>query len=278
MQDKIEKLGDSLIQHGKFNDRIYLMKLADKDYPGIVKRLDDLAQQNNYTKIFAKVRNKHLDKFLSNDYEQEAHIPDFYADGEKTFFLGKFLDDGRKKIANQERIDKVIQVAKGKSKIKNSPHLDPQFDYRIAEKADAEDMVKVYKQVFPTYPFPIHDPDYLCKTMDKNLIYFGIWKDEELIALSSSEMDREEKNVEMTDFATLPEYRGNSFALYLLDKMEEKMEQLGIDTFYTIARSVSFGMNITFAKMGYKYTGTLKNNTNISGNIESMNVWYKNYQ
>lgn len=278
MQDKVEKLGDSFIQHGKFNDRIYLMKLADQDYPGIVKRLDDLAQQNNYTKIFAKVRNKHLKKFLSDDYKQEAYIPDFYADGEKAFFLGKFLDNKRKKIANQERIDKVIQVAKGKSKIKNSPHLDPQFDYRIVEKADAEDMVKVYKQVFPTYPFPIHDPDYIRKTMDDNLIYFSIWKDEELIALSSSEMDREEKNVEMTDFATLPKYRGNSFALFLLDKMEGKMEQLGIDTFYTIARSVSFGMNITFAKMGYKYTGTLKNNTNISGNIESMNVWYKNYQ
>lgn len=278
MQDKVEKLGDSFIQHGKFNDRIYLMKLADQDYPGIVKRLDDLAQQNNYTKIFAKVRNKHLKKFLSDDYKQEAYIPDFYADGEKAFFLGKFLDNKRKKIANQERIDKVIQVAKGKSKIKNSPHLDPQFDYRIVEKADAEDMVKVYKQVFPTYPFPIHDPDYIRKTMDDNLIYFSIWKDEELIALSSSEMDREEKNVEMTDFATLPKYRGNSFALFLLDKMEGKMEQLRIDTFYTIARSVSFGMNITFAKMGYKYTGTLKNNTNISGNIESMNVWYKNYQ
>ena len=254
------------------------MKLADQDYPGVVKRLEDIAEQNNYIKIFAKVRNKHLDKFLSNDYEQEAHIPDFYANGEKVFFLGKFLDDGRMKISNQERIDKVIQVAKGKSTIKNLHHLDPQFDFRITKKADAEDMVKVYKQVFPTYPFPIHDPDYIRKTMDDNLIYFGIWKDEELIALSSTEMDREEKNVEMTDFATLPEYRGNSFALFLLDKMEEKMEQLGIDTFYTIARSVSFGMNITFAKMGYKYTGTLKNNTNISGNIESMNVWYKNYQ
>jgi hypothetical protein len=34
-------------------------------------------------------------------------------------------------------------------------------------------------------------------------------------------------------------------------------------------------MNITFAKNGYEYAGTLKNNTNISGNIESMNVWYK---
>ncbi len=35
------------------------------------------------------------------------------------------------------------------------------------------------------------------------------------------------------------------------------------------------GMNITFAKTGYTYAGTLINNTNISGRLESMNVWYK---
>ena len=35
------------------------------------------------------------------------------------------------------------------------------------------------------------------------------------------------------------------------------------------------GMNITFAKHGYHYAGTLNNNTNICGRIESMNVWYK---
>jgi hypothetical protein len=37
-------------------------------------------------------------------------------------------------------------------------------------------------------------------------------------------------------------------------------------------------MNITFSKLGYKYGGLLKNNTNISGAIESMNVWYKEIQ
>ncbi|HMA61171.1 MAG TPA: putative beta-lysine N-acetyltransferase [bacterium] len=276
MQDKIEKLGASSIQHGKFNDRIYLMKLADQNYPEIVKSLDNLARQNNYTKIFAKVRERHLDEFLANNYEKEAFIPDFYADNEKAFFVGKFLDDDRQNVNKQERIDKVIQVAKNKSRIQTPPKIDSKFDFRIAEKSDADSMVNVYKEVFPTYPFPIHDPDYIQKTMDENIIYFGIWKGNQLIALSSSEMDRKEKNVEMTDFATLPEFRGNSFALFLLDKMEQKMNELGIKTFYTIARSVSFGMNVTFAKKGYKYTGTLKNNTNISGNIESMNVWYKN--
>jgi hypothetical protein len=44
---------------------------------------------------------------------------------------------------------------------------------------------------------------------------------------------------------------------------------------FTIARARSTGMNVTFAKNGYSFAGTLINNTNISGRIESMNVWYK---
>ena len=34
-------------------------------------------------------------------------------------------------------------------------------------------------------------------------------------------------------------------------------------------------MNITFAKAGYTYGGRLINNTNISGQIESIKVWYR---
>ena len=40
MNDKVEKIGSSLIQHGKFNDRIYLMKLNNADHPEILSRLD----------------------------------------------------------------------------------------------------------------------------------------------------------------------------------------------------------------------------------------------
>jgi len=34
-------------------------------------------------------------------------------------------------------------------------------------------------------------------------------------------------------------------------------------------------MNKTFAYAGYKYGGTLIRNTQICGELESMNVWYK---
>ena len=136
-------------------------------------------------------------------------------------------------------------------------------------------MADLYKKVFDTYPFPIFDPRYIKKTMDENFIYSSIWENDKIVALSSCEMDIVSQNVEMTDFATLPEYQGKGFAIYLLQNMENEMRKRNIRTAYTISRAVSYGINIIFAKMGYKYSGTLLNNTNISGNFESMNVWYK---
>jgi len=57
--------------------------------------------------------------------------------------------------------------------------------------------------------------------------------------------------------------------------MENELKKFNIHKAYTIARANSYGMNITFAKANYTFAGKLTNNTNISGDIESMNVWYK---
>jgi putative beta-lysine N-acetyltransferase len=140
---------------------------------------------------------------------------------------------------------------------------------------DAPAMAALYREVFKTYPFPIHDPAYLKKTMDENIIYFGIERQGALLGLSSIEMDKKNAAAEMTDFAVLPAHRGDGLAQQLLTQMERTIPALGIKTMFTIARARSAGMNITFAKNGYSYAGTLINNTNISGQIESMNVWYK---
>lgn len=79
----------------------------------------------------------------------------------------------------------------------------------------------------------------------------------------------------MTDFAVLPDYRGHKLAYFLLEMMEEKLKEQQYKTLYTIARLNSPGMNKTFINHGYRFSGLLKNNTNISGQIESMNVYYK---
>ncbi|HYQ58419.1 MAG TPA: GNAT family N-acetyltransferase, partial [Draconibacterium sp.] len=94
-------------------------------------------------------------------------------------------------------------------------------------------------------------------------------------ALASAEVDEKGKNAEMTDFATLPQYRGKNFSVLLLAEIEKAMKKQDFSTLYTIARLNSIGMNKTFLKMNYCYSGTLIKNTHIAGKLESMNVLYK---
>jgi len=136
-------------------------------------------------------------------------------------------------------------------------------------------MAACYKTIFPTYPFPVHDPAFLAATMDEHVTYFGIWHGNELAALASAEKYQSSGNVEMTDFLTMPEHRQQGLAGKLLATMDKELLQGGITMAYTIARALSPGMNITFARAGYQHGGTLINNTQICGRIESMHVWYK---
>lgn len=275
MNDTIMKINGSVLQHGNYNDRIYLMKLKKDDVPSITSRLDVLARSNGYSKIIAKVPEFALDTFLKQGYEIEACVPRFINGNIDVYFMGKYLSDSRKFCDRSECIEQVLDIAGSKANEGEDVYLSCDFEYRRCDLTDGHRIANVYKQVFETYPFPINDPEYIHSTMKENFVYFSIWRDERIVALSSAEIDADSLNAEMTDFATLPEYRGNGFAAYLLRQMENEMKRLNIKVTYTIARSGSMGINIIFAKAGYTYSGTLLNNTNIYGNLESMNVWYK---
>lgn len=274
MYDKIEKLGKSVFQHGKSNDRIYLMKLSWEDFPQIIEQLDTLAADHHYSKIFAKVPLGAKEAFESNGYTSEAQIPAFYNGQEDVFFMAKYPDPMRGENTHQELTEEIIRTAKN-TVSKTIGELDSRFSFSVLNKDDIQELAVIYQTVFETYPFPIHDPDYLAETMEEHIIYFGIRENGRLIAVSSCETDLIAKNVEMTDFATLPDYRSQGLASFLLAGMEREMKKRGFLTAYTIARAVSYGMNITFAKNHYIFSGTLINNTNISGGLENMNVWYK---
>lgn len=278
MIDSIETFGGSLIQHGKANDRAYVMKIGENDYPEIVDSVVSLALTNGYSKIFVKAPAFALPAFMESGFVEEARIPGLFQRKEDGFFLSKFLSAKREREGQPGLVSEILQAARKKSGEMGVVRLPPRHVCRTMRKHDVEDMAQLYRKVFASYPFPIHEPDYLAKTMDENLVYYGIWADDTLIALSAAEIDFDGKNAEMTDFATLPEFRGSGLATYLLDQMESGIRQTGIKTAYTIARAYSFGMNITFAKHGYTYGGTLANNTQISGDLESMNVWYKALQ
>ncbi|MFP4353625.1 MAG: putative beta-lysine N-acetyltransferase [Phycisphaerae bacterium] len=275
LKDTIEIFGASKIQHGQLNRRIYLMKLDYEDANQIVPALDGLAFEHGYTKIFAKVPRFAKETFGNNGYEVEAHIPEFYEATEDVYMMCRYLDPARADEGEAaEKYEEVLKASKDRQG-EGGESFPDDVEVRLCKPEDAEPLAELYAEVFPTYPFPIDQPSYITQTMETHVRYFGVWRDGKMIAASSSEMDQPELNTEMTDFATLPDQRGEGLATALLGLMEEDARQLGLHVGYTIARSPSFGMNITFARMGYEYAGRLKNNTNISGQFESMNVWYK---
>jgi beta-lysine N6-acetyltransferase len=276
MPEIVQTIGNSLIQHGPENDRIYLMKASSKEAQSLPDRLYELASQKGYSKILGKVPERLKPLFVRAGYEEEARIPDYYKDGETCWLLSQFLSDERAVPTDNELMDKVLHTALDTRVLKAAPDPVPEGHVlRAMTPDDAEEMASVYRKVFSRYPLSIHNPEYLVHAMSSHIQYFGVLVDNRLIALASSEMDMDALAVEMTDFATLPECRGKGLAVKLLYRMENTMREKGLTAAYTIARAISYGMNITFAKLGYRYTGTLVNNAQISGSMESMNVWYK---
>ena len=275
MFDRIEKIDNSLIQHGPNNDRIYVLKLAEEDCPTLIEKIHDLSILKRYTKIVAKVPDRLLSLFLQKQFKVEATIPGFFKTGETAHFVSLFLGASRSYIsaAQKQSINDILVLAK--SKLAKNGSAQIKLNCRKLVSADVQTLVNLYRETFNVYPFPIFDTTYIENTMDKHIDYFGVFKNEQLIAAASAEKDLENHTAEMTDFATLPDYRGNNLSYHLLTEMEKEMMNQKIEKWFTIARAESIGMNVTFAKARYQFGGTLINNTLIGAGIESMNVWYK---
>ena len=271
--DKIEQFRGHQIQHGKLSDRVYLMKMSSGSDTDLPNELVHFAQVHQYTKIFAKVPANQTQLFLQSDYQIEASIPNFFGQDQDVHFLSYYLSADRK----QSKSDMFNQQVKSDcdSVSTDEPEsLNSSLSLRLCSPDDIHQMAKLYGQVFPTYPFPIHDPDYIRETMLSHVVYFGIWQKHQLLALASSEIDFTSHTVEMTDFATHPDARGQRLAQHLLLAMQNEMKRRNINLAYTIARAASYGINLTFARCGYTFAGRLINNTQIAGKIEDMNVWY----
>lgn len=271
--DSIIKIGNSVLQHGPANDRVYLMKLDESDVIKVMDRVEEVAKEKGYSKVFVKVPDSAVPYFEKKGFISEAVVPLMVGGETPGCFMSRYHDPDRAVIKEQKLLDEVRQVANSKA-----AEVGSEPDTSAVEKLGPEhirQLAGLYEKVFESYPFPITDPEFILESMNSDVIFYGIFSGGKLAAAASAEMDNSWKCVEMTDFATLPELRGQGAAGKLLARMEEDMVQKGILTAFTIARAGSHGMNAVFARAGYCLAGTLPNNTQIGGRLESMNVWYK---
>lgn len=261
-----------------FNRRITVYSfdlLRDQGAGEMVQALAENAKLHGLDKIWLKSTADWENAFLSAGMKLEASIPGYYYGKETALVFAKYLSAGRQTPSNSKDIVLAEELISG-FKTENGKRMLPSGITPLwAKREHCADLARLYSRVFPTYPFPVADPGYIKHTMDSGTCYITAWHDDELIAASSAETNRPQKNAEMTDFATIPAWRGHGLASCLLSQMESRLDSEGYRCLYTIARSSSIGMNKVFAGAGFSFNGVLIKNCNIGGDFEDMNVWSK---
>lgn len=271
LSDKIEHRDGHVLQHGPLNDRVYVMKIDPDNVSELIDYINILTDVHGYSKVFAKVPASSGKIFYTNKFHREALIPRYYLNGNDCVFLSRFSQPELAVKAGD--IDKVLDACKDAERVKLQP-TRMNYEIRACQEFDVPIIARLYRSTFKTYPFPIYEQEYIRKTMESNVDYFCVLSDGDIVGVSAAEMDKKERTVEMTDFAVMPMHRGQRLASALLAQMHIAMSARGMRVAYTIARAGSYSMNLTFARAGYNFGGTLVSNTNIGGQIESMNVWH----
>ena len=274
--DIVEYIGKTILQYGKNNDRVYLMKLdPESDKKNVIDYIDSICMEKRFGKSFAKIRSADYPLFFLAEYSLRPISPLFSVTGMIVSSHANIMIEKGLFLLKQKPERLLPLFFPGKQTPPAGPASLLQFEIRKADEPDIASLAGFYGIQFPNYPFPLSSAQYISVTMKTNVDYMIITDKGKIIAAASAEKDLDELNAEMTDFAVNPEYRGYGLAGKLMNALEAHLKNGPVKTLYTIARLNSAAMNAVFKSSNYKYSGTLINNTNISTGIESMNIWYK---
>jgi len=256
----------------------YNKRLRIEDYRGDVYKIIDkaieMSNQHQAEKLIFICRREHFSFLIEHAFQCEAIVDHFYR-GSDAYYFTKYFTINRKKSDYWLMEDGVItNVSKlERSKVKHP--IPSGYILRKIVESDAEQLAKLYKEVFRVYPTPLHDSEYIKKTIEKGTIYFGFFFEGQIVSAASAEVNTQYDNAELTDCATLSTHRKFGLMKFLLEKLEDELRKQGVFCAYSIARAQSFGMNAVLYQLGYSYRGRLINNCFIFEYLENMNMWVK---
>lgn len=240
----------------------------------IIEASETIARENNAEKLIIKSRMEQFAKFIEYGYRLEGRIEGYFL-GSDCLFFSKFYFQNRKESNHWLKEDGILNSV---HRLERKPKwVNPPAQYTLKKivENDADRLASLYQAVFQIYPTPLNNPDYIKKTMKEGTIYYGFECNGEIVSAASAEVNYFYKNAELTDCATLLEHRKYGLMKVVLNRLEKELKEKGIYCSYSIARSLSFGMNAALHQLGYRYCGRLINNCYIYDKLENMNIWVR---
>lgn len=254
-------------------------RLRVDDYRGDVRamhsRILELVEQHSFTKVFIKSRQEDWQTFLSLGYMLEG-VYKKYFNGNDAYSMAMYFTDERRTSDYWMEEDTILRQVLALPRKLSDESLALGYSLRLAVTEDAEQLANLYGAVFQTYPTPMNDVSYIKKVMLEGTIFYIVEKEGKIVSAASAEINATYNNAEMTDCATYPEHRKHGLMRHLISALEKELRRRHMYCAYSLARSLSFGMNAVFHQLGYEYTGRMTKNCNIFDKFEDMNLWVKN--
>ncbi|WP_224981195.1 GNAT family N-acetyltransferase [Geomonas agri] len=274
MAEHVEIFGNSLVQHDPAARRATLALLDPEEAPGVIRHLELLASSRGYTNVSARVPAAHVRHFVGAGYRLEAAIPHFYGEGETACFLVRHFGEAQDTERMPLLLSRILAATEMHS-LAGPVSLPEGGALRLVEPSEIGDVVSLYRRVGVAKPAAVDDPIFLHNFLGRGDLFLGLWIEGILVAACAAIFDPTTGTAELAHFVVLPEHRGKGLALLLLQRIGELSAACGARLLWSTVRAYAPGINITFAKGGYHFGGTLTNNSYIYGATESVNVWHK---
>ena len=262
--------------HADAGAELYIDKLSLRvrmdDYFGPLEQVMILLHLHlpNWTeKVIIKSRPNDRLFFSAAGYCEEAFVRGYYF-GIDMHFMTAYPNPNRKKGASRTN-QIAVDTSQSFDRFTFTNQSVP--DIHTATSGDAEDLARFYATIFPVYPTPITDPQYLKKMISGDSLYKFIRREGAIVSAACAEINRTYRNAELSDCGTLKDMAGKGFMKAILSAFMKDLQEEGIHALYSIARSESVSMNAVLKNLGFDYTGTLIQNVCIFSGFEDMNVW-----
>ncbi|GAE24936.1 beta-lysine acetyltransferase [Halalkalibacter wakoensis JCM 9140] len=256
-----------------FNERLRVDQYRG-NIDDIMTRISTMVAEHSFSKILFHSKPEDWKQLLSYGFELEA-IFEAYNNGHDQYTMALYKTVERRTSVHWIKEDEILRSVYQKGRTVEQKSAPDQYKFRKATKSDATKLAMLYDHVFDIYPTPMNDPEYIKKVMKNGSIFYIVEYNQDIVSAASADVNKTDHNAEMTDCATLPEHRKFGLMKKLLVKLEEELRNDHIYCAFSIARSLSFGMNAAFFQLGYHYKGRLRNNCYIYDKLEDMNVWVK---
>ena len=250
----------------------FSLRVRMDDYFGPLEKVMALLRIHlpNWTeKVIIKSRPDHRRQFSEAGYREEAFVRGYYS-GMDMHFMTTYLHPKRKELVtskNEIVSDTGRYFDQGTSSNQSVPLI------HTATVADADELAQFYSSIFPVYPTPITDPQFLNKVIAGDSRYKFVREKGVIVSAACAEINRAYRNAELSDCGTLKNMAGKGFMKAILSAFMKDLQEEGIHALYSIARSESVSMNAVLKNLGFDCTGTLIQNVYIFSGFENMKVW-----